>query len=588
MNRLDLRRRVLPALAAALAAGSGPNLPASTAEEIVRLERVDDGQIASQGFRLDRPVALRVVCEGAGDEDSDEMYAYGWILDDATREIVWQLQRQPTRDRRRGNIAFDGEVRLPAGAYVASYASFGSWRSRYKILRFLGKEIGRIQIDADRFKRSARGSRDWGLRLECRSPEDARAVLPLPPRRETDARILAQVVGLQDGGFEERGLRLAAPMQVTVYCLGEYDRWNRGMADGGWILDARTRALVWKMTPDNSRPAGGAEKNKLSREVVRLEAGDYIVSYVCDDSHSPGAWNAPPPLDPDFYGITLWAASAEAARAARPYDEAEDERTVVALVRQANDAYATQGVTLTRPARLRVYALGERSHGGEFVDRGWIQEFASERLVWEMSDGNTQPAGGADKNRKADEIINLPAGDYVVYYSSDDSHAFRDWNAPPPEDPARWGITLAGVGPQFDAAAVRTFVPEERQADRHAYLVHIVRVRDDAHERQRFRLEQPARLRIVCIGEGLGREMFDYGWIENTRSRDVVWEMTTRNSRHAGGAAKNRIHDAVVRFDAGDYEAHYVTDGSHAWGSWNDSRPNSPQGWGLRVEPAPR
>lgn len=579
------RFRTLHPLALLLA---GPMLPQPAAAEtvVLQFDRIEDGEVVSEGFRLTRPLQVRIVCEGAGDEDSDEMYAYGWILDDATREVVWQLQRDGTRAKRRDNIAFDAAVRLPAGDYVASYAAYGGWRSRHKILRFLGKEIGRIEIDHDRYKRALRGSQRWGMRIECRSPEDARAFEQLPARRASDGRILAQIIGLQDGAFEERAITLPEPVQVTVYCLGEFDGSDRSMADRGWILDALTRTPVWKMNADNSRHAGGAEKNRLSRETLQLKAGSYVVSYSCDDSHSPGAWNAPPPLDPDYYGITLWANSEAAARSVRPYDEEHDERRVVALIRQADDAYATQGLTLRRPSRLHVYALGERARGGEFADRAWIEEFASQRLIWEMSEHNTSPAGGAEKNRKADEILNLPAGDYVVYYMSDDSHAYRTWNASPPDDPSHWGITLSGVGPQFDASSIRKFVPEERTAAKRNYLVHIVRVRDDANERQRFRLDRPTRVRILSIGEGLGREMFDYGWIENLRGGDVPWEMTMRNTRHAGGAAKNRIYDGVVLLDAGEYEAHYVSDGSHAWGSWNATRPNAPHFWGIRVEPS--
>ena len=35
--------------------------------------------------------------------------------------------------------------------------------------------------------------------------------------------------------------------------------------------------------------------------------------------------------------------------------------------------------------------------------------------------------------------------------------------------------------------------------------------------------------------------------------------------------------------DRGEYEAHYVTDGSHAWASWNAAPPDDPALWGLTV-----
>jgi len=62
-----------------------------------------------------------------------------------------------------------------------------------------------------------------------------------------------------------------------------------------------------------------------------------------------------------------------------------------------------------------------------------------------------------------------------------------------------------------------------------------------------------------------------------------VWEMTMRNTHHAGGARKNRVFDGEVKLDTGRYVVHYQTDGSHAYGDWNDRRPPDPHGWGITV-----
>ncbi|MEZ4766594.1 MAG: hypothetical protein R3C26_26405 [Calditrichia bacterium] len=42
------------------------------------------------------------------------------------------------------------------------------------------------------------------------------------------------------------------------------------------------------------------------------------------------------------------------------------------------------------------------------------------------------------KNRPMKETINLPAAD-TPFYVTDDSHTPRDWNSPPPHDPAYYG-----------------------------------------------------------------------------------------------------------------------------------------------------
>jgi hypothetical protein len=537
------------------------------AEDVVHFERLRDEELRTGTFRITKPVSLHVVCEGAGDA-AEEMYAYGWILDAGTREVVWALAPKIAKSRGR-NLRFEGDVTLAAGDYVASYAAFGQWRRKQKVFRFLGKELVRFEIDTDRARKRQRDSERWELRIMARSAPDPRRVV--------------EIIGLGDDVCQQQGFTLRERQALTVTCLGEYDQWSNVMADGGWILDAETRQRVWELGPDNFKHAGGAAKNKIARDTITLGPGSYVAAYASDGSHSSGAWNAPPPYDPERWGITIWAASAEAARRIAPFDEDDTARTILALVKQGNDAWVTQGLSVRRDTSVRVYALGESTDGEDFADEGWIEAFPSHRRVWSMTRRNTRPAGGASKNRVADETVRLAAGDYVVFYRTDDSHAAGDWNAPPPRDPGRWGITLFGVGRDFDRAGFELFDAEQREESDRTYLVRLVRLRDDAHATRRFRLDRPTRVRIRAVGEGLGTEMFDYGWIEDAASGTWVWEMTARNTRHAGGADKNRIFDGVVLLDRGDYVAHFVTDGSHAWESWNAPRPDDPTLWGLTV-----
>ena len=78
-------------------------------------------------------------------------------------------------------------------------------------------------------------------------------------------------------------------------------------------------------------------------------------------------------------------------------------------------------------------------------DYGWIENAETGRVVWEMSYRRTDHAGGARKNRLSDEVISLKKGEYIVFYETDDSHSFGDWNASPPYDPQSWGITIYKV-----------------------------------------------------------------------------------------------------------------------------------------------
>ena len=96
--------------------------------------------------------------------------------------------------------------------------------------------------------------------------------------------------------------------------------------------------------------------------------------------------------------------------------------------------------TLARETGVRVFAQGEGT-GGRMFDYGWIENAETGKAVWEMKAAETAHAGGAEKNRKFDATVSLPAGRYRLRYKSDDSHSFDDWNSPPPEINF-WGIAL--------------------------------------------------------------------------------------------------------------------------------------------------
>jgi CubicO group peptidase (beta-lactamase class C family) len=89
---------------------------------------------------------------------------------------------------------------------------------------------------------------------------------------------------------------------------------------------------------------------------------------------------------------------------------------------------------------VRIFAIGE-GQAAEMFDYGWIENTDKGVPVWEMKEPQTTHAGGAGKNRKADLVITLPAGNYKLHYKSDDSHSFDHWNSLPP-DINFWGIAI--------------------------------------------------------------------------------------------------------------------------------------------------
>ncbi|HEX8367376.1 MAG TPA: serine hydrolase [Pyrinomonadaceae bacterium] len=117
------------------------------------------------------------------------------------------------------------------------------------------------------------------------------------------------------------------------------------------------------------------------------------------------------------------------------------KKTAVAqIVEVADEADKTVEFSLTQEKQIRVFAAGE-GQSGEMFDYGWIENAETGTRVWETKEPETTHGGGAEKNRKVDTVITLPAGKYRLRYKSDDSHSFDNWNALPPEINF-WGIAL--------------------------------------------------------------------------------------------------------------------------------------------------
>jgi hypothetical protein len=227
---------------------------------------------------------------------------------------------------------------------------------------------------------------------------------------------------------------------------------------------------------------------------------------------------------------------------------------------------------------VRIYAIGEgRDH--EMFDYGWIVNAKTRRKIWTMDYGETEHAGGDNKNRLVSTVIHLDKGSYVVYFVTDGSHSYRDWNAAPPFDPERWGISLNAVSPGFSPSDVSEYKEEEDAS----VLVRIVEVRDHERRRESFTLSRESTIRIYALGEGRDGEMFDYAWIENANTGRVVWEMTYRKTEHGGGAHKNRLFDDTITLPTGKYTVFYETDDSHSFNDWNEDPPDDPTSWGVTV-----
>lgn len=405
---------------------------------------------------------------------------------------------------------------------------------------------------------------------------------------------------LQLGGFE-----LAAPAEVRIEATGAprevFQELSRGLlarlarglnieidADDGawaanaWVLDARTRQVVW----DLSRSSGRRLRNGLRSHAgsLRLPAGAYEVYYatslpMVNYRNGRAEW----PVDDDVVGqlgIKLRGPGRPLAGSAlQQVRNAANTTLALALSGAQEQARPRAGFELTQPTVIEVVMAGEADRGDAF-DHGWIINADTRQKVWSFDYERSRPAGGARKNRIVRERVTLPAGRYAAVYVTDDSHGPAQWNSAPPYDPQTWGLYLH-VPDAGARGRMRQF--EYEVLPKAQVVTSLTRVGDDEAKRGGFTLTRAADVRVFALGEGDDDDMDDYAWIMNADTRQVAWQMRYDQTEHGGGARKNRLFDGIVRLPAGNYELHYVTDGSHAYGDWNSDAPEEPEQWGVTI-----
>jgi hypothetical protein len=171
----------------------------------------------------------------------------------------------------------------------------------------------------------------------------------------------------------------------------------------------------------------------------------------------------------------------------------------------------------------------------------------------------------------------MAPGGYALCYATDDSHSYESWNADPPRDPAAWGISLSALDPE-ERGAIEPGEPKNAPM-----TIALDRVGNNADLVRRFRLTDKVTFHLVALGEGSCDPLADRAWLEDGKTGQNVWQMRYRDTERAGGASKNRIVRAEITLARGEYELHYETDDSHAFGEWNAAPPLQGHLWGVTL-----
>jgi hypothetical protein len=533
----------------------------------IEIYDISPNQIESNEFHLKKRSALRIKATIGDNKSKKELLSNCWILNTENHEVVWEFPKtKAKRNRSKKMLSLEETIRLPTGFYQVFYA-LNPQRN------IIGKKVLGFIFNNDSKKYY---SPEWGITVQPASKSNKSFVLQ--KRKHEDENIVVQLTEIYDDEYHKKGFSLTKPVKLRVYSMGEGTKSGRQMFDFGWITNVKTRERVWEMKYRKTEHGGGALKNRKFEGRLMLPAGNYMVHYVTDDSHSNEHWNLMPPYDPYRWGITIWADDYKRDHAEIKHLEQGELKPVIELTRMRNNRFERQGFKLLKEVKLHILALGESDHSRRsLVDYGWIVDAATRKAVWIMEYRDTEYAGGGKKNRVFDGFVTLPKGKYFACYRTDDSHAFRSWNVDAPWMPESWGITIACA-----KKTCEKYIRQFDERDDSDVLVQMTRVSDDEKISQRFEITKSTHIRIYAIGEGRSGKMFDYGWIEDDEG-EKVWDMEYYDTTHAGGGTKNRVFNEIIKLRRGTYRAYFKTDGSHSYRKWNTSPPDDEEHWGIIV-----
>ncbi|RPH29190.1 MAG: hypothetical protein EHM93_17665 [Bacteroidales bacterium] len=563
----------------------GIAINAQSQEQKITIGYIKPGRIDVKAFVLLKETTI--MAEGYGGlfkKLGNDLMFYGWILDSKSRKVVWNLL-EDANDKffersDPGRFGFKKEVKLPAGQYEVYYAAgmnynrFGSNNVDIRISD-LGDLFNLIfsEINDNNDNYNSSYASKFSMSITASSAVFSEVAWDKKVN-EFSSNALISIVRAGDDLSVKKSFTVANDINLNIMEIGEQS--DGDLNDFAWIVNANTYEKIWPNSETRFKKAGGGSKNKSTFQTIRLPKGTYTLHYISDDSHSYDKWNVLPPYDPQFWGITVWPDEADKSKVKTIEQE---DPFVLKLNKAKNNAYLSQGFTLKKDMKIRVLSQGESSGDFDMADYGWIVNTDTHTTVWEFTQRKGQYAGGGEKNKIVNQEIDLPKGNYVAYFVTDDSHAYGDWNVAPPLVPELWGISIL-VNSDKDS-----FVLTDAQSasSNSQILAEIVRVRDDERIRKSFSLDKETKVRIFAIGEGDDGDLVDLGWIKNSNTDKIVWEMTYRTSERAGGADKNRLYDGTIVLPAGDYTVYYETDGSHSYRDWNDTPPYDQEHYGITV-----
>ncbi|SHK79725.1 hypothetical protein [Rhodothermus profundi] len=270
--------------------------PWTDLQPVLQLTAVGNNENRAVGFEVTDTTAVLLYALGELGT-RNRRYDYAWLTD-STGVIVWEMARSRSvpaggHPNNRLEIA---ALRLAPGRYTLHYRTdnshaYGDWRN------------GRPEHPGR-----------WGVTLFVLSPQQQQHILmptvppvaeqePIPEASQSGGRVLVDLTRVGNNEHRVQAFTLTRPTRLRIRAVGELS--ISGRYDYGWIERAGTGEIVWEMTWEHTRPAGGDARNRLADTTLTLPPGSYTAHFRTDFSHAYGQFEYPEPEEPQAWGLRI-------------------------------------------------------------------------------------------------------------------------------------------------------------------------------------------------------------------------------------------------------------------------------------------
>lgn len=551
--------------------------PAGTG--FVTIADIDKRELESQNFEVFSPVTVSVEGEVSFEDDraGSDLAVVAWILERESDSVVWKTTVDNVR-REGVRATVNDSISLEPGVYSVYFSTLGPDRNSYREGSAFGLKPHWTNYEEFWFLdlRAPDGTVDSGPRVETIASSTSSSLFEVPlSARRSESSMMLHVSG-----------------SGTLRASGGFTRCTSGCDDIS-IKQVPDGVVVWNVDQEEAEPAGGGRINHWLDAAIDLPAGVYEISL--DPGQHRGSWTENPPWQPEEFLFSVEVVEG----VVRPVDPWAFGEPIVDQLGLGDSKLAQSRLILEDSLDVILYALGELTSSNQRYDWGWIEREGENETIWEMTYDGTSPAGGDSDNRQAKAILRLGPGSYIVSFETDGSHSYESFNRSRPRNPERWGMALFALDPdQAGTAGISVETIEQTSPelapvdmsgsaldgiDGSRFLVRSTGLGNSADVTTRFSLDDTTRVVIMALGEITSSSQYDYGWLEDVGSGEIIWEMAWDNTSPAGGDDSYRRAREEIVLAAGSYAARFRTDGSVSFEGFGSDAPENPEDWGIAI-----